>query len=205
MDRMPQGCDAARPGPAPLRPWPVSADPRAPPGRHPNTDRRGRRNGDGVCPPIPSSGWSSPWPSSPPTRSPRSGAGSTRPATSPSPTDSAFSQARRRLGVAPLRHLFLETARPMATHQTVGRLLPRLAADGPRRHHARPARHPGQRPRLRPAHDRPGRGGLPPGPAAGPLRAGHARRLRPGDQAAPPRRAVDGRPVARPPRARACS
>jgi Insertion element 4 transposase N-terminal/Transposase DDE domain len=38
----------------------------------------------------------------------------------PEPTDSAFSQARRRLGVAPLRHLFLETARPMATHQTVG-------------------------------------------------------------------------------------
>jgi hypothetical protein len=29
-------------------------------------------------------------------------------------------QARRRLGVAPLRHLFQETARPMATHQTVG-------------------------------------------------------------------------------------
>ena len=38
----------------------------------------------------------------------------------PEPTDSAFSQARRRLGVAPLRHLFLATARPMATHQTVG-------------------------------------------------------------------------------------
>jgi len=38
----------------------------------------------------------------------------------PEPTDSAFSQARRRLGVAPLRHLFRETARPMATHQTVG-------------------------------------------------------------------------------------
>src|SRR5215218_4942267 len=38
----------------------------------------------------------------------------------PEPTDSAFSQARRRLGVAPLRHLFQETARPMATHQTVG-------------------------------------------------------------------------------------
>ena len=38
----------------------------------------------------------------------------------PEPTDSAFSQARRRLGVAPLRHLFLETARPMATHQTAG-------------------------------------------------------------------------------------
>jgi hypothetical protein len=38
----------------------------------------------------------------------------------PEPTDSAFSQARRRLGVAPLRHLFLETARPMATHPTVG-------------------------------------------------------------------------------------
>jgi hypothetical protein len=36
------------------------------------------------------------------------------------PTDSAFSQARRRVGVAPLRQLFLETARPMATHQTVG-------------------------------------------------------------------------------------
>src|SRR3954447_23144811 len=38
----------------------------------------------------------------------------------PEPTDSAFSQARRRLGVAPLRQLFLQTARPMATHQTVG-------------------------------------------------------------------------------------
>src|SRR3954464_7560207 len=38
----------------------------------------------------------------------------------PEPTDSAFSQARRRLGVAPLRHLFLETARPMATPQTPG-------------------------------------------------------------------------------------
>jgi Insertion element 4 transposase N-terminal/Transposase DDE domain len=38
----------------------------------------------------------------------------------PEPTDSAFSQARRRLGVAPLRHLFLETARPMATHETIG-------------------------------------------------------------------------------------
>ena len=36
------------------------------------------------------------------------------------PTDSAFSQARRRLGVAPLRQLFLETAQPMATHQTIG-------------------------------------------------------------------------------------
>jgi len=49
----------------------------------------------------------------------------------PEPTDSAFSQARRRLGVAPLRHLFLETARPMATPPDRGRLLPRLAADGP--------------------------------------------------------------------------
>jgi hypothetical protein len=38
----------------------------------------------------------------------------------PEPTDSAFSQARRRLGVAPLRRLFLEVARPMATHQSIG-------------------------------------------------------------------------------------
>ena len=38
----------------------------------------------------------------------------------PEPDDSAFTQARRRLGVAPLRRLFLETARPMATHQTLG-------------------------------------------------------------------------------------
>jgi len=38
----------------------------------------------------------------------------------PEPTDSAFARARQRLGVAPLRRLFLETARPMATHQTVG-------------------------------------------------------------------------------------
>ena len=38
----------------------------------------------------------------------------------PEPTDAAFTQARGRLGVAPLRQLFLETARPIATHQTVG-------------------------------------------------------------------------------------
>lgn len=38
----------------------------------------------------------------------------------PEPDDSAFTQARRRLGVAPLRQLFLETACPMATHQTIG-------------------------------------------------------------------------------------
>jgi hypothetical protein len=38
----------------------------------------------------------------------------------PEPDDSAFTQARRRLGVAPLRRLFLEIARPMATHQTIG-------------------------------------------------------------------------------------
>ncbi len=38
----------------------------------------------------------------------------------PEPDDSAFTQARRRLGVAPLRRLFLETARPIATHQGVG-------------------------------------------------------------------------------------
>jgi hypothetical protein len=38
----------------------------------------------------------------------------------PEPTDGAFTQARQRLGVAPLRQLFLETARPMANHQTVG-------------------------------------------------------------------------------------
>lgn len=38
----------------------------------------------------------------------------------PEPDDSAFTQARRRLGVAPLRRLFLETARPMATHQSIG-------------------------------------------------------------------------------------
>src|SRR3954453_22909309 len=38
----------------------------------------------------------------------------------PEPDDSAFTQARRRLGVAPLRRLFLETARPMAPPQTIG-------------------------------------------------------------------------------------
>jgi hypothetical protein len=38
----------------------------------------------------------------------------------PEPTDAAFTQARQRLGVAPVRQLFLETARPMATHQSVG-------------------------------------------------------------------------------------
>jgi hypothetical protein len=38
----------------------------------------------------------------------------------PEPDDSAFTQARGRLGVAPLRQLFLETAYPMAAHQTIG-------------------------------------------------------------------------------------
>src|SRR5262245_49476437 len=38
----------------------------------------------------------------------------------PEPVESAFTQARQRLGAAPLRHLFEECARPMATHQTVG-------------------------------------------------------------------------------------
>lgn len=38
----------------------------------------------------------------------------------PEPAESAFTQARRRLGVAPLRQLFEEFARPMATHQTAG-------------------------------------------------------------------------------------
>src|SRR3954453_17185164 len=38
----------------------------------------------------------------------------------PEPAESAFAQARRRLGVAPLRHLFLQVARPMAIHQTRG-------------------------------------------------------------------------------------
>jgi hypothetical protein len=38
----------------------------------------------------------------------------------PDPAESAFCQARRRLGVPPLRRLFEEAAKPMATHQTVG-------------------------------------------------------------------------------------
>jgi hypothetical protein len=38
----------------------------------------------------------------------------------PEPVESAFTQARQRLGVAPLRQLFEECARPMATHETVG-------------------------------------------------------------------------------------
>jgi hypothetical protein len=41
-------------------------------------------------------------------------------AAGPEPAESAFPQARRRLGVAVLRRLFLAVARPMATHQTVG-------------------------------------------------------------------------------------
>jgi hypothetical protein len=38
----------------------------------------------------------------------------------PEPTDSASCRARRRLGVAPLRHPSLEVARPMAAHPTEG-------------------------------------------------------------------------------------
>src|SRR4051794_35416846 len=77
------------------------------------------------------------------------------------------------------------------------RLLPGLEADGDRRHDPRPARHPGERPPLRPADDRAGRGGLPTGPPAGPVRVGYARRLRAVDQADLPRRGVHGRPAPR--------
>lgn len=38
----------------------------------------------------------------------------------PDPVESAFAQARARLGIRPLRELFDEVARPMAGHQTVG-------------------------------------------------------------------------------------
>ena len=38
----------------------------------------------------------------------------------PEPVESAFTQARQRLGVAPLRQLFEDCCRPMASHQTVG-------------------------------------------------------------------------------------
>lgn len=38
----------------------------------------------------------------------------------PEPTDGAFAAARQRLGVAPMRQLFLQTARPMATPATAG-------------------------------------------------------------------------------------
>ena len=38
----------------------------------------------------------------------------------PEPVESAFVQARQRLGIPPLRQLFLDVARPMATHQAVG-------------------------------------------------------------------------------------
>ena len=41
-------------------------------------------------------------------------------ADAPDPVESAFCQARDRLGVPPMRHLFDAVARPMATHQTVG-------------------------------------------------------------------------------------
>jgi hypothetical protein len=38
----------------------------------------------------------------------------------PEPVESAFTQARQRLGIAPMRQLFEDRCRPMATHQTVG-------------------------------------------------------------------------------------
>ncbi|MDY3556343.1 transposase domain-containing protein [Gemmata sp. JC717] len=38
----------------------------------------------------------------------------------PAPVESAFAQARARLGVRPLRELFDAVPRPMTTHQTIG-------------------------------------------------------------------------------------
>ena len=118
MDRMSHGCDAFATEPLPYVRGLQRANPRVSARRHLNTygakfgtatkstsrfcNLAGNRHGA-----IRSRLDSQVWRRLHPTRD------------EPEPTDSAFSQARRRLGVAPLRQLFLETARPMATHETL--------------------------------------------------------------------------------------
>lgn len=76
-------------------------------------------------------------------------------ADAPDPVESAFCQARDRLGVPPMRHLFDAVARPMATHQTVGAMYHGWRLMGSTRP---PSTCPIPRPMqgLRPPADRPG-------------------------------------------------
>src|SRR4051812_50151889 len=87
----------------------------------------------------------------------------------PEPDDSAFTQARRRLGVAPLRRLFLEAAPPLATHQTIGAFYPGWRLMGLHGTTPHPPHTPENAPPLGRPPTRPPRGRLPPRPAPGPL------------------------------------
>ena len=129
---------------------------------------------------------------------------------------SGISQARTRLGEAPLRRLYERVVRPVATPATKGAWYRRVAAGQPGRVLPRRRRHGGERRRLRAPGGQPRRERLPAGPLRGAGRERHARavrrppgRLRGGRDDAGPRRAagaaaghaVPGRPAVLRPRA----
>src|SRR5512132_1622272 len=83
------------------------------------------------------------------------------------PHKSSIARARRRLGPAPLRALFAEVARPLATPSDQGRVVSRVAAGRVGRGHPGRGGHPRQRGGVRPAHRRPRAGGVPAGAPGG--------------------------------------
>src|SRR6266540_2584830 len=78
-----------------------------------------------------------------------------------------FARARARLGPLPLRELFAEVVRPLATKATPGGVISLLAAGGAGRHYPGRGGYSRQPGGVRPAWWRPGSGGVPAGAAGG--------------------------------------
>ena len=110
------------------------------------------------------------------------------------PRRTTLCEARKRLGVAPMRLLAQQVIRLQGTPDDAGRVLSRHADHGPGRLRRRSARYPGQRPGLRPSRQRPHPGGLSPGPRPGPVRDRQPCPLALADQAVLPRRGHHGAP-----------
>src|SRR6266511_3015396 len=83
------------------------------------------------------------------------------------PDKSSIARARARLGPLPLRELFAEVVRPLATKATPGGVISLLAAGGAGRHYPGRGGYSRQPGGVRPAWWRPGSGGVPAGAAGG--------------------------------------
>src|SRR6266487_890833 len=83
------------------------------------------------------------------------------------PDKSSIARARARLGPLPLRELFAEVVRPLATKATPGGVISLLAAGGAGRHYPGRGGYSRQPGGVWPARWRPGSGGVPAGAAGG--------------------------------------
>src|SRR6266545_2149648 len=90
------------------------------------------------------------------------------------PDKSSIARARARLGPLPLRELFAEVVRPLATKATPGGVISLLAAGGAGRHYPGRGGYSRQPGGVRPAWWRPGSGGVPAGAGGGAGGARHA-------------------------------